>query len=156
MTWPTCHKTLRGDRFVTKGLFWVGPDQEGPGVQTTCSKISCKELSWPWKFEHNLTTCSEVILLCSVHLWTDRQMDRHTFWIPLDPLGKILFLNFYTLWSPAKFLPFTSWRILYNIFFSQRSSNVHLIDWRSKHLHLPLPAVLQLSSFDHVSGKHSV
>ena len=98
----------REETNLLKSLFWGSrPDPEGPGVQTACRKITCKEFGdpeylttiWPWgqKLFHNVMV-----------------IDRHTntLWISMGPLREKLFpILFYACggWdtsNPAKFLPF--------------------------------------------------
>ena len=60
----------------------VRADPGGPGVKITCRKITCEELSGPWKFDCHPMNISKVIWLSSgdaqMHRRTDAQMHRRT------------------------------------------------------------------------------
>ena len=96
-----------------------GPDPEGLGVQINGPKITCKEISGPWKFDHNLAMGSKVISNCSGHRRTDRQTDRQTHILNSHgPLREFFFWNYFMHWRDVKLWTlrnsyhFTSWSLL--------------------------------------------
>ena len=54
------------------------PDPEGRGFQNTRPKITCEELSGPWKFRAGLSNESKVMALFRSDRHQDTQKDRHT------------------------------------------------------------------------------
>ena len=112
MTQPPAPKPWEEIDLAENPLFRVGAWSEGLGVQITLPKITCKELSGPWKFDLNLAVWSKVISHYSGHRQTDRQTDKRTdtpFESPWTSEGNILLLFYAGGWGnfePAKFLPF--------------------------------------------------
>ena len=66
-----CPKTPGGDRFGRNPLL---PDPKGPWVQVTRQKITCKELSGPWKFCARPSNESKV----TAHFWGEGLSDLQT------------------------------------------------------------------------------
>ena len=111
---PCAPKPWEEVDLVEKAPFGVWTWSRCPRVQTSWPKITCKELSWTWKFDHNQTPRSNVVSLCSgsqSDWWTERQTDRQANILNRKEPHRKTFLNFLCMgrWetsNPAKFLPF--------------------------------------------------